>query len=261
MSTLVLSFRIPCSKSSLAVLSSIVLLSACGDGGGGSGSGTAGAQASNVQPADAVRMADQTSFGATEASAAEIQQAGFDAYLNAQFNTPATGYPDLVNKDVDPNSSVTCPSTGAPPNCYRDNYTAFPVQLKFYQNALTSPDQLRQRVAFALSQTLVTSEVEIEGTYAIAQYQQMLLDNAFGNYRDILYNVTLSPVMGSYLSMVNSNKNDPNENYAREVMQLFSIGIFQLNQDGTLRDIVKCCGWRFDQAAICLRSSRTPFLN
>jgi uncharacterized protein (DUF1800 family) len=213
-------------------LSLCALVAACGGGGGSSGTSTSTPQVSNVQPADAARMAEQSSFGPTDALVTQIQQAGFDAYLTSQFNTPATGYPGLVSQDVDPSSSVTCP-TGSAATCFRDNYTAFPVQLKFYQNALTGSDQLRQRVAFALSQILVASDVEVQGTYAIAQYQQTLLDNAFGNFRDILLKVTLSPAMGDYLNMVNSTKNSPNENFGREVLQLFSVGLFQLNQDGT----------------------------
>ena len=210
------------------------LLAACGGGGGGSDStgGAAAPQGSQATPADAARVAEQSSFGPTDASVAQIQQAGFDAYLSSQFSLPATGYGGLVNQDVDPNSSVTCPS-GAVATCFRGSYTAFPVQLKFYQNALTGQDQLRQRVALALSEILVASDVEVSGTYAIAQYQQMLLDNAFGNFRDILFKVTLSPAMGDYLNMANSSKGSPNENFGREVLQLFSVGVFQLNQDGT----------------------------
>jgi uncharacterized protein (DUF1800 family) len=102
---------------------------------------------------------------------------------------------------------------------------------------------LRQRVAFALSEILVVSDQSggTEGApIALANYQDLLVDQAFGNYRDLLEQVTLSPVMGHYLSMFKNRKPDeeanirPDENYAREIMQLFSVGLVQLNPDGTV---------------------------
>src|SRR5262249_6367983 len=97
----------------------------------------------------------------------------------------------------------------------------------------------RRRVALALGQILVTSAVEINATYAIGSYQQLLLDGAFGNFRQLLEDVTLHPAMGRYLDMVNNDKpnptrgTNPNENYARELLQLFSIGLVKLKADGT----------------------------
>ncbi|MGO9832365.1 MAG: DUF1800 family protein, partial [Myxococcaceae bacterium] len=100
--------------------------------------------------------------------------------------------------------------------------------------------QLRQRVAFALSQLLVVSDEDVHTTYGMAAYEQLLANDAFTNYRQILQDVTLSPAMGVYLNMVNNNKANPaegthpNENYARELLQLFSIGLVQLNPDGSV---------------------------
>jgi uncharacterized protein (DUF1800 family) len=114
------------------------------------------------------------------------------------------------------------------------------VQRQFFVNGLNAKDQLRQRVAFALSQIFVVSALKVDGTYGIASYQQMLINDAFGNVRQLLADVTLHPVMGSYLDMVNNDKPDPtggsppNENYARELLQLFSIGTVKLNPDGTV---------------------------
>ena len=94
-------------------------------------------------------------------------------------------------------------------------------------------------MAFALSQIFVTSGTDINQAYAMQRYQQMLADLAFGNFKDVLTRVTLSPAMGNYLDMVNNQKPnastgvEPNENYAREVLQLFSIGTIELNPDGT----------------------------
>ena len=114
----------------------------------------------------------------------------------------------------------------------------------FWKQAVTGEDQLRQRVAFALSQIFVVSFVDgsVSGfPRGVACYYDMLGENAFGNFRDLLEDVTLHPMMGIYLSHLRNQKEDPasgrvpDENYAREVMQLFSIGLVQLNPDGTLR--------------------------
>src|SRR4029079_14130879 len=115
------------------------------------------------------------------------------------------------------------------------------LQLQFFRDALTQPDQLRARVAFALSQIMVTSGIDNSRNYAMRHYQQLLRERAFGNFYDLLLAVTLSPLMGEYLDMANNNKAnpgagaEPNENYAREIMQLFSIGTYMLNADGTPR--------------------------
>ena len=188
-----------------------------------------------MDQADATRLLEQTTFGPTDALVAHVQAEGLQGWLNEQFAAPESHYPALPYAPTDP---TTFCATSSDPNCLRDNYSMFLVQNAFFVNALTTPDQLRQRVAFALSQIFVTSGVEVNFAYGMAQYQQMLLDNAFGNFQDLLTNVTLSPVMGNYLNMVNNDKPSgsvvPNENYGREVMQLFSIGVWELNDDGSL---------------------------
>jgi uncharacterized protein (DUF1800 family) len=136
---------------------------------------------------------------------------------------------------------VASAPTGAASICSRDNYTLFQVQRQFFENALTGTDQLRQRVAFALSQIFVVSGTEIYEAYGMAAYQNMLLNDAFVNYRQLLEDVTLSPVMGHYLNMAGNAKanptlgTEPNQNYGREVLQLFSIGVNMLNADGSLQ--------------------------
>ena len=115
------------------------------------------------------------------------------------------------------------------------------MQRDFFKHALTNPDQLRQRVAFALSQIMVVSSVKIYEAYGLANFQNILLSDALGNYRTLLQDVTLSPTMGHYLDMAGSSATDPttgsipNQNYAREVLQLFSVGLVALNQDGSNR--------------------------
>jgi uncharacterized protein (DUF1800 family) len=220
------------------------LLAACGGGGGSSAPPTSSPPPASVSQADATRFLEQSSFGATADEISAVQSQGFKAYLNAQFSKPKTGYtgfnyvphtaaPDCSNDPAAPG--------GAASICARDNYSAFQVQRQFFENALTAPDQLRQRVAFALSQIMVISSSDVYEAYGLAAYQNLLLDDAFVNFRQLLNDVTLSPGMGRYLDMVNNDKanaaqgTSPNENYARELMQLFAIGIYQLNDDGTVQ--------------------------
>jgi uncharacterized protein (DUF1800 family) len=192
--------------------------------------------------ADAMRLLRQASFGATEAETERVAAMGTSAWIEEQLALPASRYPEYAWMPA--NRPDTCVDDRTPPLrpdsfCARDNYTLFPLQLQFFRDALTLPDQLRQRAAFALSQIMVTSGVDNARNYAMRHYQQMFRDRAFGNFYDLLLAVTLSPVMGDYLDMVNNNKSnpaagtDPNENYAREILQLFSVGTYLLNPDGT----------------------------
>lgn len=194
--------------------------------------------ATPLPEADARRFLGQASFGPDEASVAAVMASGRAAWLASQFtraDTDFTGVPW-----VDPDSSKGCPA-GSPATCQRDNYTLFPVQVQFFANAVNQPDQLRQRTALALSEILVVSGNVIKLPNAMAQYQRIFLRNAFGNFRDVLRAVTLSPAMGRFLNMANNDKPnpakgiEPNENYAREVLQLFSVGLWQLNLDGSLK--------------------------
>ncbi len=191
--------------------------------------------------ADTVRFLEQSTFGPTPALVTRVQSMGFKAFLDEQLAAPASTYPALTPYPTDNNAG--CPSdpnnASVRSTCLRDNYSMYPLQVRFFQNAVTGQDQLRQRVAFALSQIFVTSGLDIQQSSSMVPYQQMFLNEAFGNYRQLLYDVTVSPTMGHYLNMVNNHKPNPttgvtpNENYAREVLQLFSIGLYKLNQDGT----------------------------
>jgi len=185
--------------------------------------------------ADAIRLLEQSTFGPNDMLLAHVQSIGTQAFLNEQFAAPASPYPAF--KYVPAGQQATFCPTDPDPQCPRDYYSLFLLQNAFFANALAANDQLRQRVAFALSQILVTSGLDVSLAYGMETYQQIFRDNAFGNYEDILTRVTLSSVMGDYLNMVNNDKPangvNPNENYAREVMQLFSIGVWNLNQDGT----------------------------
>jgi uncharacterized protein (DUF1800 family) len=179
--------------------------------------------------ADVVRFLEQSTFGPTPELVAHVQAVGFEEFLNEQFSAPISSYPTLPLYPTT-RDQVSCPSGSA---CQRDNYTLAPLQNRFFVNALYGPDQLRQRVAFALHQILVVSGVEITQPSWMAPYLQTLDRHAFGNYRQLLYELTLNPAMGNYLDVAGNTKTVPNENYAREVLQLFSIGTVKLNLDGT----------------------------
>ena len=204
----------------------------------------------DAQPsaADTIRFLEQSTFGPTPDLIAHTQQIGFEAILDEQAAAPMDAYPELVFYPQ--NQNTGCPLGMTDRNiCIRDNYTMYPLQRHFFTNALFGQDQLRQRVAFALGQILVTSAVDVPLPSWMRGYQQLLYSKAFGNFRQLLYDVTLHPAMGRFLNMVNNRcqtptpsdanvcrmgvKSQPNENYAREILQLFSIGTFALNQDGT----------------------------
>ncbi len=195
------------------------------------------APAGQITQRDAVRLADQATFGATEALLGQIRSEGAAAWVQGQIGATGSRYSsgngDAIHTNVE--AAFFCdraPQAG--PNCWRDWYSTAPLSWDFYRNAVTQPDQLRQRVAFALQQIVVVSGLEISGTYGHRNYQNALLDNAFGNYRNVLKKVALSPVMGDFLNNANNDKAAPNENFARELLQLFSIGTCKLNADGTL---------------------------
>jgi uncharacterized protein (DUF1800 family) len=253
-------------RTAAAVTLFTAVLAACGGGGGGSSNGTgdipAGAPptggvppaeapppappvppAPTAQPttaADAVRLADQATFGPTEALVTTIKAQGPTAWVAAQMALPATsrfqsGQGDAIHTYT--GTADFC--TGRGNDCWRDWYSTSPLLWDFYRNAVGQPDQLRQRTAFALQQILqqilVVNNLDVSGTYGFRNYHNALLSGAFGNYRDLLRKVTLSPVMGDFLNNANNDKDAPNENYARELLQLFSIGTCELESDGSLK--------------------------
>ena len=193
--------------------------------------------------ADTIRFLEQASWGPTPAEVTRVKAMGFRAYLNEQFSLAPTNFakgsnfPDLPFPTDD--SSLQCPTTSADPNynqtvCLRDFYTMYPVHRTFFSNALYGQDQLRQRVAFALHQILVVSgNSEVNRPSWMTIYLQALDRNAFGSYKTLLNEITLTPAMGEFLDMRLSTRTSPNENFAREVLQLFSIGTDVLNPDGT----------------------------
>ena len=208
----------------------------------------AGTGATSTQFLDAARFLTHASFGPVAAELTKAVTLGFDAYINDQFTKPQTTLPVMAYQPQNQPQNCASPLTPGGPadaalfgtNCPRDLYTQFVSQRYFFKNAMTAPDQLRQRVAWALSQIDVVSAANDPIGYANRNYQQMLQDLAFDNYWNILFRISVDPLMGNYLDMVNNakanlaNGTNPNENYAREIMQLFSIGLWELNNDGTL---------------------------
>ncbi len=171
---------------------------------------------SGVTAAAAARLLEQSTFGPTPALIQHVQKVGLQGFLDEQFSAPASSYPTPTSTE----------DIGV-------------VQQRLFTNALTGQDQLRQRTAWALAQIFVVSNQKIGDPTAFSSWMNMLQKDSFGNFSTLLNDVTLSPTMGNYLDMVNNDKPDPNsgtepnENYAREILQLFSIGLAQLNPDGT----------------------------
>lgn len=190
---------------------------------------------------DRMRFMKQATFGPTVELDSRLRRIGLRAWLAEQFAAPypsvSNPYPNQPLKPANAPSDCDGEQTqvpDVPATCFRDTYTMYPLQTWFFREALYGDAQLRHKVAWALSQIWVTSGVDIQQSRHMVEYHKVLSQNAFGNYRDLMYQMTLHPTMGEYLDMVRSTRNNPNENYARELMQLFSVGLFRLNQDGTL---------------------------
>ena len=207
-----------------------LLLTACGGGSGGSENGTNSASAPS--DAEAVRFLNQAGFSASAESIAAVKASGFANWLDSQLDLPVqaiTRYDWMV-------------ANGYAVEANRSNFTG--TDNAIWLKLMSSPDPVRQRMTLALSEIFVVSmqglPIEWRGL-CMAHYADLLEKNAFGTYRQLLQEVTLSVGMGSYLNMLGNRKEDtftgrvPDENYAREVMQLFSIGLVQLNSDGTPR--------------------------
>lgn len=203
----------------LGVLAALAL-SAC--------SGARGTGADNTAPPTAVeasRFLAQASYGPTESEISKVRALGYSQWIDQQMTTPA---PTSHLAEIDARVA-----TGVSPSNSEFYYS-------YWRQAVTGPDQLRQRMKLALSEIFVISLADSNVSYRGAgAYYDMLGANAFGNFRTLLEQVTLHPQMGVYLTWLGNQKEDPatgrqpDENYAREVMQLMTIGLYQLNLDGT----------------------------
>jgi uncharacterized protein (DUF1800 family) len=188
---------------------------------------------------DRVRFMEQATFGINAALELKLRRLGYSTWLEEQMDEQTFStytYPDMPLFPTTPSPTCDGDSMPAdvPASCFRDNYTMYPLQNWFYKEALYNEDQqLRRRVSWALSQILVTSGRRITQPSQMMPYVQTLDRNAFGNFRRLMKEITLTPAMGTYLDMAISTNANPNENYAREILQLFTIGVDLLNQDGT----------------------------
>jgi uncharacterized protein (DUF1800 family) len=196
-----------------------------------------------VSAADAFRFLEQASWGPAPGDVANLQNLGLNGWLSQQFTLTPSTYGPLplynTNNNVTNNNTTSCygdPTVAGNPArtaCLRDHYSMYPLQNTLFWNALYQLDQLNQRVAWALHKIWVISGVEVTQSAWMANYLDTLGADALGNYRTVMYDVTLNAGMGNYLNMAGSTKAAPNENYPRELMQLFTIGLYELNPDGT----------------------------
>jgi uncharacterized protein (DUF1800 family) len=241
----------------LGALVASVALSACGGGGGGGGGGAAGPGAGAPPPSpapapppapapapppaverpatrnEAARFLAQATFGPTEADIDRLMAIGYAAWIDEQFALPASSH--RAAWEAADAARRAAGGTGAGQTEVLDS---------FWKQALTGADQLRQRTAYALSQIFVISMADdaVAGDpRAVAAWLDMLGADGLSTYRRLLESVSLHPMMGRYLSHLRNQRADPrtgrvpDENYAREVMQLFSIGLVELNEDGSAR--------------------------
>ena len=223
----------------LGLLGATLSLAACGGGGGGGDAGAAPVPVVPVTPPapvsanEAARFLLQTQFSASDTDIASVRSKGYKAWLAEQFAAPAstTGVAWLEARGYGQVESVFR---------YYDN--SYPGDYMVWNQLMTSSDAVRKRCALALSEFFVVSLNGLDfswRSHAIAAWWDVLVGGALGNYRQLLEAVTLNPAMGYYLNTKGNKKEDvarnraPDENYGREVMQLFTLGLYLLNQDGT----------------------------
>jgi uncharacterized protein (DUF1800 family) len=237
------SIQIPTSQPSATVPSALAaaLLTACGGSDSDSESSAGSASAvgfNNYAKAgtseEAARFLMQSQFAATDADISELRGTDFATYLQRQYAKPITwGWDWLESQGYGADS--TAPQMSNMP--YIGDYMV-------WRHLFSAPDAMRKRMALALSEFMVVSLSGIETLpwrgYAITAYWDILNQHAFGNFRDLLEAITLNPAMGHYLNTKGNQKEDgkgrlPDENYAREIMQLFTIGLYELNLDGSVK--------------------------
>jgi uncharacterized protein (DUF1800 family) len=216
---------------------------------------------SGISRSDVLKFLRQSSFTSKESDITFIMHNGYESWIDTQFALPSDledaddkyGYLQStlrflneVDSDNYPDTIFTDPFDNLKEIGDTDRFKVFRNHI-WWTKALKNEDQLRQKVTYALSQILVTSYVSPAGGMlkfrgeSLSYYYDILYKHAFGNYRNLLKDVTLSPTMGYYLTYIGNKKTDttkgtaPDENYARELMQLFTIGLKELNIDGTAK--------------------------
>lgn len=228
------------SRTALIVAMGSALLTGCGGGGSGgtssasSGSGSSNLQSVNAAPAndaEAHRFLIQTTFGPSPTDVARVKSMGYERWIDEQLGTPLQ-------------TSHLAMAEASHAALQTDGPRAADVVYSWWTHAVNDPAQLRQRIAFALSEIFVVSTVDTglsQHGRIVASYLDMLTSKVDSNYRDLLEGVALHPAMGIYMSHLSNRKEDavtgrnPDENFAREVMQLMSIGLHELNTDGSIK--------------------------
>ena len=232
-------YKIPTFRAML--LGTALFLSACGGGGGG------GSDTTTPPPPPPPPQSQDTVFDDKAATARFLTQATFGADEDDIDGAMAVKSSDWIRSEFSKPPSLFLPyvqdfSDRDEPDYLKDQSPTF----AFWQNSIKGDDQLRQRVAYALSQIFVISHGPSSSQLSqyqrtVGHYQDILVNGSFGNFRDLLEDVTYSPAMGVWLTYKSNRPADadtgrvPDENYAREVMQLFTIGVNELNNDGTLK--------------------------
>lgn len=225
----------------LAIFS--LTITACGGGGGGDTTGSTPPppapapepEPTVLTPEAAARFLSQATFGPNSAAINAILESGLEGWLLDQLQKPASLHLQDVLSHFPADGSFLDAQNNPLPQL------AFAASDSFWQKAIAADDQLRQRMAFALSQILVVSSQSdlAIAPQTVAAYMDVLTEGAFGNFRDLIENVTYSPAMAVYLTYLRNQKSDPatgrvpDENYARELLQLFTLGLVELNPDGT----------------------------
>lgn len=185
------------------------------------------------------RFLNQSTLGVDYETILSVSDQSYAEWLDSQFGIPISLSVEQITKDITIAALDSTFSMGGNPNDIEPRRQYW--HTAWWQYTMTSSDILRNRIALALSEIFVVSEIpQLDDVpLALANYYDMLLANAFGNYRDLLEDVTFHPAMGVYLTHMNNPKSDttlnrfPDENYSREAMQLFSIGLYELNPDGS----------------------------
>ncbi len=220
-----------------AMMAATIALAACGGGSSDGGAGSASSASSGYKyptptsDEEAVRFLTQAQFSATDEEVASLRSTGYASFIVQQSAMAMTSGVDWLD-------SKTYNTTDNATQYYNNTY---PADYMLWNQLLTAPDSMRKRIQLALTEFFVVSMTGIDSvwtSYLIASYWDMLGRNAFGNFRTLLNDVTLHPAMGWYLNTKGNQKENsagrqPDENYGREVMQLMTIGLYQLNLDGT----------------------------
>jgi uncharacterized protein (DUF1800 family) len=243
------SIRIWNSCKAFLLLLVCAFLNACGGGEGSASNGAtdpddgvvAGLLAAPITEAQAVRFLWKSSFGPTTESIARLRQLGYARFVDEQLGKPAGQYNStmlgFLKARTEANLSTYCGQFANENlnNCRNWTYYSHRApSVAFFQSAIYDADQLRLRMAWALSQILVvSSNFPDHNASAMRIYQQLLRDGALGSYKDLLLKVSKNSLMGNWLDLANSKKTAPNQNYARELWQLFTVGTYQRKNDGS----------------------------